>query len=223
MLDLEHVQVTGANFLSDKIQGLEQHRRFGPLGLRQVHIARRQRQAILGAIGFRPDDLRWQRKLAAHITHHHQLLVILLAEHGHLRLHARKQFQHDGGDTGEEAGTELALERIAQVGRRVDAEFLGLRVQVLLGRREQHVHAFLFQFFHVGLEGARVLVEVFVGAELQAVDEDGRDHRIAMLARQSHQRQVALVQVAHGGNKGGAQLTAELVTQFFNGGDDFHG
>jgi hypothetical protein len=92
----------------------------------------------------------------------------------------------------------------AQVGRRIDAEFLRLRIQVFFGRREQHVHAFLFQLVDVGLEGARILVEILVRAELQAVDEDRGDHRVAVLARQAHQRQVALVQIAHGRDEGGA-------------------
>jgi hypothetical protein len=34
---------------------------------------------------------------------------------------------------------------------------------------------------------------------------------------------MALMQIAHGGDKGGAQLAAELIAQFFNGGNDFHG
>ena len=43
-----------------------------------------------------------------------------------------------------------------------------------------------------------------------------------MLARQAHQRQMAFMQVAHGRHEGGAQLAAQLVAQFFDGGNDFH-
>ncbi len=176
---------------------------------RQVHVARGQGQAVFGAEGFGADDFGRHRELARHVTHDHQLLIILLAEHGHARLHAGEQLGHDRAHAAEEAGAEFAFQRIAERVGRLDAVFLRLRVQVLLGRREQHVDAFLFQLVDVGLEGARILVEVFVRAELQAVHENGGDDRVAMLARQAHQRQVAFVQVAHRRNKSGAQLAAQ--------------
>ena len=106
--------------------------------------------------------------------------------------------------------------------RRVHAVFLRLGIHVTLGGRKQHVHAFLLQLLDVVLQGARVLVEVFVRAELQAVHENGRHHRIAVLARQAHQAQVALVQVTHGRHEGDAVLAAQLVAQFLDGRDDFH-
>ena len=44
---------------------------------------------------------------------------------------------------------------------------------------------------------ARIAVEVLVRPELQPVDEDAGDHRVAVLARDPAQRQMAVVQVAH--------------------------
>ena len=49
----------------------------------------------------------------------------------------------------------------------------------------------------VGLERARIAVEVLVRSELQPVDEDARDDGVAVLRAMLHQRQVARVQVAH--------------------------
>jgi hypothetical protein len=141
-----------------------------------------------------------------HAPHDHQLLVVLLAEHGHARLHAAEQLHHHRADALEEARAELAFQDVAQVIRRLHAVFLRLRVHVRLGRREQHVHAFALQLLDVVLQRARVFVEVLVRAELQAVDEDRRHHRVAMLARQAHQRQVAFVQVAHGRDESDAVL-----------------
>ena len=43
-----------------------------------------------------------------------------------------------------------------------------------------------------------------------------------MLSRQTHQRQMTLMQITHGRYKSGAQLAAQLVTQLVNRGDDFH-
>ena len=60
------------------------------------------------------------------------------------------------------------------------------------------------QFFLVGHEGARVLGQVFVGAELQRVDEDAGNHEVGTLAGFLHQGNVALVQVTHGRHEGNA-------------------
>ncbi len=196
--------------------------RLGALFVRQVRIARRQRQAVLGAHRLGGDDVDRQRELVGHAAHDHQLLVVLLAEHRHARLHAREQLHHHRAHALEEAGAEFAFEDVAQVVRRLDAVFLRLGVHVALGGREQHVDAFLLQLLDVCLQRARVFVEVFVGAELQPVDEDRRDHRVAVLARQAHQAQVALMQVAHGRHEGDAVLAAQLVAQFLDRGDDFH-
>ncbi|MCY1237853.1 hypothetical protein D9M72_505650 [compost metagenome] len=106
--------------------------------------------------------------------------------------------------------------------RRLDAVFLRHRVHIALGGRKQHIDALSLQLLDIVLQRARVLVEILVGAELQAVHEDRRHHRVAVLARQAHQRQVAFVQVAHGGNEGGAVLAAQLVPQLLDGGNDFH-
>jgi hypothetical protein len=42
-----------------------------------------------------------------------------------------------------------------------------------------------------------------------------------MLARQLHQGQVSLMQVSHGRHECDAQLAAQLVSQFFDGVNDF--
>jgi hypothetical protein len=48
------------------------------------------------------------------------------------------------------------------------------------------------------LEGARVFLEILVRRELQRIDEDAGDHKALALTRDSHQRQVTFVQIAHG-------------------------
>ncbi|MNN36961.1 hypothetical protein D3C81_1508800 [compost metagenome] len=64
--------------------------------------------------------------------------------------------------------------------------------------REQQIAACLEQALLVGSERARVGVKVFVGAELQRVDEDTGDHEVGTLGGLGHQRGMAVVQVAHG-------------------------
>ena len=59
----------------------------------------------------------------------------------------------------------------------------------------------LLERLEVGAEVARVLVEVFVGAELQRVDEDRDDHGVGELPCAVDEGEVALVQRAHGRNE----------------------
>ncbi|MNM84060.1 hypothetical protein D3C81_961350 [compost metagenome] len=72
------------------------------------------------------------------------------------------------------------------------------------GGGKQQMATGLEQFFLVGGEGARVLVEVFASTELQRVDENARHHEVRPLGGFGHQRHVAAVQVAHGWHKGDA-------------------
>ena len=53
------------------------------------------------------------------------------------------------------------------------------------------------ELFLIGSEGARVGIEVFVGAKLQWVDENARYHKIGLLRGGGHQCGVTAVQVAH--------------------------
>lgn len=95
------------------------------------------------------------------------------------------------------AGTEFAFEQVLDLGR-IDLVLLRLGVEVGFGWREEHGNAGFAQLRAVGLEGAGVLVEVLVRPELQTVDEDAGDDRVAMGLRLPHQGNVPLVQVAHG-------------------------
>jgi hypothetical protein len=145
-----------------------------------------------------------------------------LAEHRDARMHARHQLHHHGAHALEKTGAEFAFEDVAQIVRRMHAILLWLRIQIVLGRREQHVDAFLLELVDVGSERARIFVEILIWTELQPVNEDTRHDRIAVLAREPHQRQMALVQIAHGRNEGGAILAAQLVAQFVDRTDDIH-
>ena len=66
------------------------------------------------------------------------------------------------------AGAEFAIKNILDGGR-LNRVFLRFRVKIGLGRREQYVDAGGGQLVAVGLESARVLVEILVRPELQAI------------------------------------------------------
>ena len=122
----------------------------------------------------------------------------------------------------EETRPELAFQNVSQISWRMHAILLRFRIKIGFGRCEQHVHVLGLQLFDVVLQRARVFIEVFVWSELQPVHEDTGNDRIAMLARQPHERQVAFVQVTHGRDEGGSVLAAQLVAQFMDRADDFH-
>jgi hypothetical protein len=117
-------------------------------------------------------------------------------------------------------GGQLAVHADGRGGR------IAARVHVLDGRRPHHVHLGLLQQLAVGVEGARILVEVLVGPELQRVDEDADDHAFAQLARLVDQADVAGVQIAHGRHErdGLARAAPGLQggVQLGNGVNDLH-
>jgi len=104
--------------------------------------------------------------------------------------------------------------------RHADACLLlhAVRVDFLDIRGEQQVTTCADQLFLIGDQGAWVFVEVFVGAELQRVDEDAGDHEISALGGFFHESDVPGVQVAHGGYQGD---TLALAAGTADGGAQF--
>ena len=70
------------------------------------------------------------------------------------------------------------------------------------GRGEDHLDAFAAEHLEVGVEGARVGVQILARPELQRVDENrGHHHSAWYPLGRMHKRHVALVQCAHGRNQ----------------------
>ncbi len=95
-------------------------------------------------------------------------------------------------------GAAATAETFGNAGHANDG-LLGLAVRIHLfdARRKEQVAAGFEQLVLIRSEGARVVVQVFVGAELQWIDEDAGDHEVGALPGLLHQRDVAGVQVAH--------------------------
>ena len=111
---------------------------------------------------------------------------------------------------------------VGQLDGRLHLEGLRLGVELRLVRREHEVAADAAQHLAVVLERARIGVEIFVRRELQPVHEDARDDRSAALLGELDEREVARVQVAHGGHEGGVGGACEGQAQFGDGVDDAH-
>ena len=73
------------------------------------------------------------------------------------------------------------------------------RVDLFNARGKDQSIARCRQLFLVFNQGSRVGVQVFIGSELHRVHENTGDDDIGGLGRLAHQRDMALVQVAHGG------------------------
>ena len=161
-----------------------------------------------------------------HLADHHELLVILLAKNCHAlgfaRKHAGEQFHDDGGHTGEKSRSEFAFQDVTQgrIGLHLDG--LRLRVQVCFARREHHIAARRFELGAVGLPGAGVTVKVFVRQKLQTVHKDAGDSQVALRPCPLDQLDVAGMQVAHGGHKGGTLALGQVLAQFSNRSGDEH-
>ena len=72
------------------------------------------------------------------------------------------------------------------------------RIHRLHRRHEERVHPARLGQRPVAIEVARVAAEVFVGPELQRIDEDAHHDHVGPAPGLIHQREVTLVQGAHG-------------------------
>jgi len=106
--------------------------------------------------------------------------------------------------------------------RRLHHEGLRLRVDLALGRREHHVHAHVFHHFSIGLQGARVALEILFRPELDPVDEYADDGARRAMLRQPHQLDVARVQIAHGRDEDVVRLALQPLAQIPHRSEDVH-
>ena len=174
-----------------------QHGSGRALRLGQVHVARRQREAVGLADGRVGDDLGPDREVARHLADHEELLRVLLAEVRAIGADEVEQDRDDRRDALEMARPGRALERLAD---RADADdrVEARRVDLVDRRREHDVGALLRGDLDVAVLVARVLLEVGGVAELARVHEDRDDGRRVLGPRATDQRAMALVQPAHG-------------------------
>ena len=201
--------------------------RFKPLFRREVAIAGRQGQAVIGALGFAGQNVNGQGKLPHHAPHHQNLLIVFFTECCHAARHAGKyagkQFHYDGAHANEKTGPKMAFKQVAQVSCRMHLERLWLRVKVFFARGKQNIATRRFKSLGIGVHGARVAVEVFIWRKLQPVDKNARHRHIAQRFCFFHQRNMAGMQVAHGGYKSRLAKRAELRAQLGNGLNNVHG
>ena len=180
-----------------------------------------QGEPVVGAHRFAGDDLDRQVELQDHSAHDLQLLAVLFPEYRDIGLDEIEQLQDDRAHAVEETGSECAVELVGDQ-RRLHTVGLGRRIHVVLVRREQDVDALALETCAVRVEAPRVAVEILVRTELQPIDEDARDDAVAVTARDAHQRQVALVEIAHRRHECDAAGAGEPLAQRIGRLDHFH-
>ena len=85
--------------------------------------------------------------------------------------------------------------------------------------REQIFDRSFFQFLAVGLKRTRIFLEIFPGAKLRGIHEDGCDDGLTLGKSRANERQMARVQRAHGRHESdwaafGTRLARHLLHPF---------
>jgi len=167
---------------------------------REPGVARRQRHQVEVAHDRHRHELDGQAKILDQTPHQQELLVVLLTKDGEVGLHDRKEHGDDGEDAVEVAGAVGALEHATKRTRH-NARVEAGRVH-LVGRWRKHpIHAAASTQLEVGLEDARISVEVVGALELQRVHKDGAHNDVGAAAGLVEQGGVTVVQGAHRGHK----------------------
>src|SRR5690606_14600508 len=122
-------------------------------------------------------------------------------------LHDVEQLEHYGGDAAEMAGPDLAVERRRMHRCRLNEVALRLRVHLGLVGREDGSDTGSGELLAIGGEGARVAIEILARAELDTIDEDACGDAVGMFGGLANERDMTVVQVAHGGYESDAAGT----------------
>ncbi|KAI9163818.1 Glycerol-3-phosphate acyltransferase [Paramyrothecium foliicola] len=183
----------------------------------EVDVAGAEGDAVVVAAGGADDDVGGQYEVLDHAADDDGLLHVLLAEVDTLGLDNVEELHADGGDAAEEGGPARALEDLPH--RRHGHE-RALAVDLLAGeagrvhlgggRREDGGDAAQVlpvigqlavqpgQHGRVGVPGDGIGAEILAGAELGRVDVYAHDDVVVLAGGGPDQREVALVQRAHG-------------------------
>src|SRR5579885_2594887 len=203
------------------------HGRLAAFLVSEILVARAHGETVRCANRRGRDDGDRHAEIGHHPPDDGELLEVLLAEYGYVRLHYMEELCNDGRDALEVAGTELTVEN-ARESRHLDARGSLRAVGIYLDnvRHEHQVAARVGQHSGVLRWRARIMREVLVGTELHRIDEDAGDKTIPVAARQLDQAYVPGVEIAHGGDEGDAPSLAapapHALAHAGNSGDGLH-
>ena len=198
----------------------------GAVGRFEAGVAAAHRQTVDLAHRGQADDADAEIEVGGHPFDHRQLLGVLAPEHRHVRLNCGEQLRDHGGDTTEVTGPVSTFERFGQHAR-LDMGVEPTRVHRGRSGCVHRVDTDGGALLEVGVDGARIALEVGCDVELQWVDEDRHDDGIGMVPGLVDQCQVAGVQRAHRGHEPDPSTSDALALapgpHRSRGGDDVHG
>src|ERR1700730_6734293 len=128
------------------------------------------------------------------MPNHEQLLIVLLPKHRGSGLNHIEELQHDRTNSGKESWPNVSFQDVGQARRRMNLVYLGLRIDLPLGRCKYNVAATGSEQLAIALQRARILGEILMRSKLKGVDENARDHHAFSFAGDPHEGQMALVQ-----------------------------
>ena len=194
----------------------------------QARVAAGQREAVAVADGGHRGDADREVEVGNQASDDDELLGVLLAEVGDIGQHRAQQLGDDRCDAAEvSAAPHGSLEAVGQSAEHLDARREAVGVKLGHRRREQQRAAGLGGQPRVLGLVARIAGQVGRLVELRGVDEQADDDQVALGGGPADQRQVALVQRAHGRHepdraRAGRARLRELLTQLGDGAHDPH-
>ncbi len=109
-----------------------------------------------------------------------------------------KKLGHHGGDTRKKMRAEIAFQSGAGTSH-ADGGGIAIRIDLTRGGREHQVRL-TGELFKIGVQGARIGVEVLIRRELGRIDEDADHDQVRMLFGFPHQREMAPMERPQGGH-----------------------
>lgn len=187
----------------------------------ESHVAAAECKAVFGADDGAGDKFDGVLDLLEEVANHCDLLEIFFAKVCALWLCEVEKTANNNSNSGEMAGATRAFHYFfdrAEVIGVVD----GFGVHLLNGGDEGHelaVDGFgsfeACDFLEVGVDGARIFLEVFLVVELNGVDEETHYHEVVFFAGTGDEGQVAFVKCTHGGNEAYGQMVLLCVVDCF--------
>ena len=142
------------------------------------------------------DDVNAQLEVRSEPAHDGELLVVLLAEQGHVRAGRGQQLGDHGRDAVEVPRSCGAFHGLGQAGY-PHRGGEPVRVHRCGGRDEDDVDSFGIAGAQVVVERPWVVIEVAAFAELERIDEDRHDDGVSELSCSSDQLEVTAMQRSH--------------------------
>ena len=183
-----------------------EHSDLGTLFLGDIAVSGTHRQTIGFTVNGGSGNLHRHTEVFGHTANNSQLLVVFDTKDSFVRLNYIKQFAYHGGNPFKMTGTAGTAEHIGH--SRADNATLGIQpIGVHLGilGMKQIITAAVAKLVTVPLVGAGILVPVFIETKLQGIHKDRADNNIAAAASLFDQRQMAIMEVAHGRHKANSQ------------------